>query len=67
MSIVIIFILEMNFKDPKINFKVDIGLPTPQRNKKNETAQRIQYIKRIKCNAELEKLARNNECECLSL
>jgi len=27
-----------------------------------ETAKRIEYIKKIKCNVELEKLARNNEC-----
>ncbi|XP_008186104.1 39S ribosomal protein L38, mitochondrial [Acyrthosiphon pisum] len=52
---------EMNFKDPKIHFKVDIGLPTPQRDKKMETAKRIEFIKKIKCNAELEKLSRNNE------
>lgn len=52
----------MNFKDPKIHFKVDIGLPTPQRDKKTETAKRIEFIKKLKCNAELEKLARNNEC-----
>lgn len=54
--------LEINFKDPKIHFKVDIGLPTPQRDKKMETAKRIEFIKKIKCNAELEKLSRNNEC-----
>lgn len=52
----------MNFKDPKIHFKVDIGLPMPQRDKKSETVKRIEYIKKIKCNTELEKLARNNEC-----
>lgn len=34
----------------------------PQRNRKMETAKRIEHIKKIKCNAELEKLARNNEC-----
>lgn len=52
----------MNIKDPKIHFKVDIGLPQPLRNRKMETAKRIEFIKKIKCNAELEKLARNNEC-----
>lgn len=55
----------MNFKDPKINFKVDIGLPPPQRDKKMETAKRIEYIKKIKCDTKLEKLSRNNECMCL--
>jgi len=55
-------ILEINYKDPKIHFKVDIGLPTPQRDKKMETAKRIEFIKKIKCNAELEKLSRINEC-----
>lgn len=52
----------MNFKDPTIHFKVDIGLPAPQRDKKMVTAKRIEYIKKMKCNAELEKLSRNNEC-----
>ncbi|VVC32558.1 Phosphatidylethanolamine-binding protein [Cinara cedri] len=51
---------EINFKDPKVYFKVDIGLPMPQRDKKNETIKRIEYIKKIKTNAELEKLSRNN-------
>lgn len=52
----------MNFKDPKVHFKVDIGLPQPLKDKKKETAKRIEYLKKIKCNAELEKLARDNEC-----
>lgn len=52
----------MNFKDPMVHFKVDIGLPTPQKDKKVETIKRIEYLKKIKCNTELEKLARNNEC-----
>jgi large subunit ribosomal protein L38 len=55
----------MNFKDPKIHFKVDIGLPQPLKDKKKETAKRIEYLKNIKCNAELEKLARDNECKYL--
>jgi len=58
-------LLELNFKDPNIYYKIDIGLPMPQRDKKMETAKRIEYIKKIKCNAELEKLARNIECTCL--
>jgi large subunit ribosomal protein L38 len=52
---------EINFKDPKVYYKVDIGLPLPLNDKKMETAKRIEYIKKIKCNVELEKLARNNE------
>lgn len=54
--------LEINFKDPKIHYKVDIGLPVPQIDKV-ERVKRIEYIKKIKCNAELEKLSRNNECK----
>lgn len=57
----------MNLNDPKVHFKVDIGLPMPQRDKKMETSKRIEYIKKVKCNSELERLARNNECKCLSL
>jgi len=37
----------------------------PQRDRKMETTKRIEYIKKVKCSAELEKLARNNECRCL--
>lgn len=57
-------ISEMNLNDPKVHFKVDIGLPIPQRDRKMETSKRIEYIKKVKCNSELEKLSRNNECKC---
>lgn len=60
-------ISEMNLKDPKVHFKVDIGLPMPERDRKLETSKRIEYIKKIKCNPELEKLARNNKCKFLKL
>ncbi|XP_050423328.1 39S ribosomal protein L38, mitochondrial [Adelges cooleyi] len=52
---------ELNFKDPSIHYKVDIGLPPTLRDKKKENASRIEYLKKIKSNPELEKLARNNQ------
>lgn len=55
-------ILELNYKDPKINFRVDIGLPHASHSRSQQLRQRIDVVKANRKNNELEKLARNKKC-----
>ncbi|RZF47587.1 hypothetical protein LSTR_LSTR012209 [Laodelphax striatellus] len=45
---------EMNYKDPAIYYKVDIGLPFPPRNRKETVRTRLQILREQRKNAEME-------------
>ncbi|XP_066148395.1 large ribosomal subunit protein mL38 [Euwallacea fornicatus] len=50
---------EINYKDPSLHYKVDIGLPPPQIPKKALLNQRLEHMKSRK-DTDLERLARNH-------
>lgn len=52
---------EMNYRDPNIYYKVNIGLPQLVRSKKEVLKERLEHVKKTKNNSALEKLARENK------
>nr|XP_022915739.1 39S ribosomal protein L38, mitochondrial [Onthophagus taurus] len=52
---------ELNYKDPELYFKVDIGLPPPQKLRAKVLKKRIEVVKANKQNENLEKLSRNKK------
>jgi large subunit ribosomal protein L38 len=52
---------EINYKDPSLHFRVDIGLPPPVFSRSKRLQERLKTIKAQRKNPELEKLARNQQ------
>ncbi|XP_075229396.1 large ribosomal subunit protein mL38-like [Lycorma delicatula] len=52
---------EINYKDPSIYYKVDIGLPRQARKRNEEISEKLSHLKKVRNNPELEKLARANK------
>lgn len=52
---------EMNYLDPNIYYKVNIGLPQLQRSQKEVLRERLEHVKKTRNNSALEKLARENK------
>lgn len=53
--------------DPKIYYKVNIGLPQLQRSRKEILEERLEHLKKTRNNSILEKLARENKCKFLNM
>ncbi|KAF7282848.1 hypothetical protein GWI33_001984 [Rhynchophorus ferrugineus] len=54
---------ELNYKDPQIHFKVDIGLPPPQISKTKFFEERMQTIRKNRKNPDMEKLSRTQQLQ----
>ena len=53
----------MNYKDPELYYKVDIGLPRPPPLSKDEIKKRREFLMKRKENMELERSSRKLTCE----
>jgi len=53
--------VELNYKDPEVHFKVDIGLPKPSQSRLGKFE--AQVIRTNKENAELERMSRLKHCK----
>lgn len=51
----------MNFKDPAVHFKVNIGLPQIIHKNKDFMEERKAHFKKVKKDADLEKRSRENK------
>lgn len=51
----------MNYKDPDVHFKVNIGLPQVIQKNKDLLEERRAHLKKIKNDSDLEKRARENK------
>ncbi|XP_059616637.1 large ribosomal subunit protein mL38 [Phlebotomus argentipes] len=54
---------EMNYVDPELARKINIGLPQLKASRSDQLSERLQHRKMMKNNPEIEKLARHNELE----
>ncbi|EEZ99758.1 large ribosomal subunit protein mL38 [Tribolium castaneum] len=52
---------EINYKDPSLHFRVDIGLPAPAVSRSKQLQERLKVLKALRKNPDLEKLARNKK------
>lgn len=52
---------ELNYVDPKIHYKVNIGLPQLQRSRREILKKRLEHVKATRHDSTLEKLARENK------
>ncbi|KAJ4432200.1 hypothetical protein ANN_20816, partial [Periplaneta americana] len=52
------FISELNYKDPSVHFKVDIGFPKPKPSRSVELKERLNVIRARRSDTEIEKLSR---------
>lgn len=52
----------MQFKDPELHYRVNIGLPSIAKSRTQQLQDRIKVLKERRNNVDLEKLARNNKC-----
>lgn len=53
---------EMRYKDPQLHYRVNIGLPSGQKSRTKHLQARLQVLKEKRNDQQLEKLARNNQC-----
>lgn len=54
---------EMNYKDPALHFKVDIGFPRPKPSRSQELKERIAILRASRSNPEIERLSRTKQLE----
>jgi len=65
-SILFIVVPEINFQDPEISFKVNIGFALPVKSRVEEFAKRDKDLKTLKEDQNLERASRKLECKyCL--
>ncbi|XP_069689575.1 large ribosomal subunit protein mL38 [Periplaneta americana] len=54
---------ELNYKDPSVHFKVDIGFPKPKPSRSVELKERLNVIRARRSDTEIEKLSRLKKLE----
>lgn len=57
--------IELNRKDPEVDFKVDIGFQPSKMSRSALSAGYMEYVKQVRKNPEMERKARRKECELL--
>jgi len=55
----------MNYKDPALHYKVDIGLPRLKPSRSQELMERIAILRASRSNTELERLSRTQQCKAV--
>lgn len=58
-----LFVIEMEYKDPEIHYKVDIGFPLPKNQASNQRQEWIKEVEARRKDPELEKKALHNQCK----
>lgn len=58
-----ITVSELNFKDPKIAYKVDISLPKVIQTRSKTLSEKLLHIKQLRNDQTMEKLAREKNCK----
>jgi large subunit ribosomal protein L38 len=61
------FVSEINYKDPSLHFKVDIGYPRAKPSRSQELRERIAILQAAKSNPETERLSRMKQRKQSSL
>lgn len=56
-------IVEQEYKDPSIHFKVDIGLPPPKICRSALMKERLKILKPLRNDPNLERLSRTKQCK----
>lgn len=59
----LVMFIELNYKDPEVHFKVDIGLPKSSQYKLRNFETRLHVVKANKENVELERKSRLKHCK----
>lgn len=57
----IVSVSEINYRDPALHFKVDIGFPRAKPSRSQELKERIAILRAAKSNPETERLSRTKQ------
>ena len=55
----------MNYKDPTLHFKVDIGFPRLKPSRSQELKERMAVLRASRSNPELERQSRMKQCKAV--